>query len=122
MRVNRHIKKNEEKLIAFLNQKFCNSKTNQVSIGKGDLPDLKLTEEETVQTLYILREDGLIEFVKKSVHDDFSMFWTVALKSDCVHYFELKRSARKVKAREWIWWGVTSVISVAALIVGIIAL
>lgn len=122
MKKNKRIKKNEEKMIAFFNKKFSGSKTNQIAIGQNDLSELELTEQDAVQTIYLLKEDGLIDIVQKSVHDDFSRFWTVSLKSDCVHYFEIKSSARNARVREWFWWGVTTLISIAALIVAIIAL
>ena len=42
----------EEQLIEFLNRKFENSNTNEVSINRHELPDLNLTEKKHL-VLYI---------------------------------------------------------------------
>ena len=113
---------NEEKLIKFLNNKLQNSKTNEVSVNRHELPEIALTEREVVQSIYLLNEDDLLDITHKSNNDDLSMFWKLALKSSCVHYFENKTKERNTRIKEWIWWGVTTLISVGALAVAIIAL
>ena len=112
----------EEKLIKFLNNKFQSSKTNEVSVNRHELPEIDLTEQEVIQSIYLLKEDGLIDIVQKSTHDDLSVFWKLSLKSDCVHYFENKAKKRNAQIKERVWWGVTTLISVGALVVAIIAL
>lgn len=42
---------NEEKLIKFLNNKFQNSKTNEVSVNRHELPEIDLTEQEVIQSI-----------------------------------------------------------------------
>ena len=113
---------NEEKLIKFLNNKFQDSKTNEVSVNRHELPDIGLTEQEVIQSIYLLNEDDLLDITHKSVHDDLSMFWKLSLKSSCVYYFENKAKERNARIKEWVWWGVTTLISVGALVVAIIAL
>ena len=113
---------NEEKLVKFLNNKFQNSKTNEVSVKIHELPEIGLTEQEVIQSIYLLNEDDLLDITHKSVHDDLSMFWNLSLKSSCVHYFENKTKERNARIKEWVWWGITTLISVGALVVAIIAL
>lgn len=113
---------NEEKLVKFLNNKFQNSKTNEVSVNRHELPEIDLTEQEVIQSIYLLNEDNLLDITQKSVHDDLSIFWKLSLKSSCVHYFENKTKERNARIKEWVWWGVTTLISVGALVVAIIAL
>lgn len=109
----------EERLIKFFNDKFKNSKTNEVSINKHELPDLNLSEKEASRTIYLLQEEGLLKIKQKSVHDDFSVFWTVTLNPSCVYYFDNKKSDIKEQRRKlfneiraWI----TLIIAIAALI------
>ena len=111
---------NEEQLIVFLLDKYSNSKTNRVSISKNDLDTINLTERETIQTIYLLQEDGLIDIKEKSVHDDLSRYWSIALKSPCVHYFEIKKSAQKENRNNWIQFWIPVVLSIVAIIVAIV--
>lgn len=109
----------EERLIEFLNQKYENSNTNEVSINKHELPDLNLSEQEAARIIHLLQEEGLLHIQRKSVHNDFSVFWTIALMPSCVHYFENKKFDRKEQRRilfnEIRAW-ITLIIAIAALI------
>lgn len=91
---------NEEILIKFLINEFIDSKTNKVSISKNDLEQIALTEQEIIKTIYLLQEDNLLEIKEKSVHDDLSRYWTVALKTSCIHYFENKKEKSVANKRE----------------------
>lgn len=109
----------EEQLIEFLNKKFKSSNTNEVSINKHDLPDLNLSEQEASRIIHLLQEEKLLTIKHKSVHNDFSVFWTIVLMPSCVHYFENKKSDNKERRRKlfneiraWI----TLIIAIAALI------
>lgn len=113
---------NEEKVIKFLNDKFQHSDNNIVSINKTDLPTIGLSEQETVRSLYLLREDHFLDFVQKSPHDNFSMFWRVSLKSRCVHYFDNKETASVNNRREWVQTYAPVILSSIAVIISIIAL
>ena len=109
----------EEQLIEFLNKKLENSNTNEVSINRHELPDLNLSEQEASRMIYLLQEEKLLTIKQKSVHDDFSRYWVVALSPSRVHYFENKKSGNKEQRRKlfneiraWI----TLIIAIAALI------
>ena len=109
----------EEQLIEFLNKKLENSNTNEVSINRHELPDLNLSEQEASRMIYLLQEEKLLTIKQKSVHDDFSRYWVVALSPSCGHYFENKKSGNKEQRRKlfneiraWI----TLIIAIAALI------
>ncbi len=103
-------------LIKFLINKFKDSKTNEVSISKNDLERISLTEQEVIQTIYLLQEDDLLEIKEKSVHDDLSRYWTFILKSSCIHYFDNKRDKSIANKRERIRTYVPITISFIALI------
>ncbi len=109
----------EEQLIEFLNKKLENSNTNEVSINRHELPDLNLSEQEASRMIYLLQEEKLLTIKQKSVHDDFSRYWVVALSPSCVHYFENKKSGNKEQRRKLFneiraWF--TLIIAIVALI------
>ena len=106
----------EEKLITFLLTKYENGKTNIVSVSKNDIGTINLTEQENIQNLYLLQEDGYIIIKEKSVHDDLSRYWNVALKSSAIHYFENKKEHKLSRKRDWIKTYIPIIISLMALI------
>ena len=112
----------EETLIKFLIDKYEKSDTNEVSINKHELPDIGLPEQEVIRTIFLLKEDGMFDITQKSTHNDFSVFWKLALKPRCVHYFEDKSKEQSKELREWLWWGIPTILSIGALVVSIIAL
>lgn len=112
----------EETLIKFLIDKYEKSDTNEVSINKHELPDIGLPEQEVIRTIFLLKEDGMFDIIQKSTHNDFSVFWKLALKPRCVHYFEDKSKEQSKELREWLWWGIPTALSIGALVVAIIAL
>lgn len=109
----------EEQLIEFLNTKYEDSNTNEVSINKHELPDLNLSEKEASRMIHLLQEEKLLTIKQKSVHDDFSRYWVIALAPSCVHYFENRKSDNKEQRRKLFneirAWA-TLIIAVAALI------
>ncbi len=107
---------NEEILINFLINKFTDSKTNKVSISKNDLSQMSLTEQEVVKTIYLLQEENLLEIKERLVHDDLSRYWTVVLKSSCIHYFDNKKDKSVANRREWVRTYIPITISIVALI------
>lgn len=83
----------EEKIITFLVDKFNNDNkdnSNIISVGKNDVDTIGMSEQDIVKYLYVLQEDGFINIKDRSVHNDLSRYWTVALKSPCLHYFDKK--------------------------------
>lgn len=102
--------------------KYENSKTNVVSISQNDLENIEMTEQEIIRTIYVLQEDELINIKEKSVHDDFSRYWTVALKSQCIHYWENKRIRNTSNKRDWIRTYIPITLSIIAIIISILAL
>lgn len=112
----------EEKLIMFLNNKIKNSNNNKVSISRNDLTEIKLTEKEIIQTVYLLAADGLLEIVRKSVHDDLSTPCVLSLKLSCIHYFENKKRSKIISKREWVRTYIPVVLSAIAIILSIISL
>lgn len=85
----------KEILIEYLLKKYEDSTSNEVSIAQSDLPNIPLSPENIIKTIYLLKEDGLLTIVRRPTDDDFSIYWTVALKSPCIDYSENKESIQK---------------------------
>lgn len=113
---------NKEILIKYLLEKFEKSSSNEVSIYQSDTSQIHLSEKDIIKTIYVLKEDNLLSIIQKSMHDDFNIFWTVALKSGCIDYFKIKQEAMTQKRNNWIQFWIPVSISVAALIVSVIAM
>ncbi len=103
----------EEQLIQFFNEKFKNSKTNEVTISRNDIPKLNMSEQEASQTIHLLQEENLLRIKDKSAHNNFDKFWTIILRSSCIHYFENQKINKKTKIinfftefRAWITLGI----------------
>lgn len=110
---------NKEILIEYLLKEYEKSTSNEVLIYKSDLPNIPLAPGNIIKTIYLLKEDGLLTIVRRPTDDDFSIPWTVALKSPCIDYFEnkeLKHKEQKLtffnEIRAWI----TLAIALAAFI------
>lgn len=106
----------EEELINFLNNKYQNSKTNEVTISKNDCITIGMSEEKVSRIIHILQADGMLIIKRKSVHNDFSMCWTIEVNSSCVHYFENKKNDSISNRREWIRTYIPITLSFIALI------
>ena len=89
----------EEQLIQFFIDKFNNSNTNEVSIAQNDVSSLNLTEQEASRYIHLLQEEKLLIIKQKSVHNNFNMYWTVKLTSNCVNYFDNKKEEKITKRR-----------------------
>ena len=113
---------NEEKLIKFLNSKFESSNTNTVFIHKNELPQIGLSEQETIRAIHLLKEDEIITDIKMATQNDLSIPCRVSLKSSCVHYFENKKTTDIENRRGWVKSYGTSILSIIAIIISIIAL
>lgn len=105
-----------EQIIKFLIDKYNNGNTNEIAVSRKDCQILNIPESEISRILHTLQQDGLIIIKSKSVHNDFSMFWTIALKSSCINYFEIKSQKDKTNRREWVRTYVPITISFIALI------
>lgn len=109
----------EERLIIFFNDKFEKSSNNEISIYCNEIPDLNMSEQEASRTIHLLQEEKLLRIKQKSLHNDFSIPWTIALMPSCIHYFDNKKSDQRTKAinffKEFRAW-VTLVIAVLSFI------
>lgn len=116
---------NEEQIIKYLNNELTNSRNNTVSIDRTDLNKIGLSEQEVIQSIYLLKEDDFFDIVQKSVHDDFSVFWKLALKPKCINYFQNKdkerRLSNKEKRSETMAW-ITLIVAILALFVSIFSI
>ena len=75
----------EEILIEFFNMEYENSDTNEVVIDKNDVKNLNISEREASRIIHLLQEENMLHIKQKSIHNDFSMYWTIALMSPCIH-------------------------------------
>lgn len=113
---------NKEILISYLLERFEQGTSNKISICSSDLPDIPLSEKEIIRTIYVLKEDGYLTIVQQSKDDDFSIYWTVALRSGCIDYFKIKEESKIEKRNNWIQFWIPVSVSIAALVVSIIAI
>ena len=106
----------EEIVIKCLNEKYKITNTNEIAISKNDCKSIGLEENEMSRILFTLQEDDFITIKRKSNHNDFSIYWSIILKSSCIHYFENKSQKIKINRREWIKTYIPIIISLIALI------
>ena len=109
---------NEEKVLRFLLNKYQSSKTNRVTFSKNDLQAVDMSEQEVTRALFTLQEDDALTITQKSVHNDLSRFWELALKSNGVHYFEIKDKKRIEINLAYV----TSISALISVVISIIAL
>ena len=86
---------NEEKVLQFLLDNNLKRKNNTAVINPHDVNTIGLSEDEVIKSLYFLHADGCLEFVRKSVNDEFDMYWEMSLTSKGRHYFEHKVETKK---------------------------
>lgn len=110
----------EEQLINLFIQKYKNSDTNTISVNIDDVHYLNISEQEVSRTIHLLQEEKLLYIKHKSVHNNFSMPWTITLKDSCVHYFNYKRLDKRTKIinflKEFRAW-ITLIIAILSFII-----
>ena len=117
----------EEKLIQFFISEYYadNNRTNEISISKTDVENIGISEAEASRTIQLLETSNHLIIKRKSVHNDFSMFWTIELKDSCIHYFDIQKENKIEKRRksfeEFRAW-ITLLISILAFGLSIYAL
>lgn len=99
-----------------------NITSNEIYFSQNDVKFIGLSEKEISKILLTLQEDGLLTVKTKSVHNDFSMPWKLALKSECIEYFEIKKNNNAINRREWIRTYIPITLSIIAIIISIISL
>lgn len=82
----------KEKLIQFLIAKFNreDNNTNEINISRTDIESIGISESDASKTIQLLETSNYIIIKRKSVHNDFSMFWTVVVNDLCTEYFDTK--------------------------------
>ena len=111
-----------EQVIQFLNFEYKNATSNIVAIGINDLETINLSEQEVIQILCLLAEDKLIRIINRSVNDDLSRYWEVALTGECVDYFENKKIRAVANKRDQIKTWIQYTLTIIAIIISVIAL
>lgn len=113
---------NKEKVIQLLINEYNNSNSNPIQIDKNDIGVLQIPEKEIIKILNTLHEDGLIIAKPRSPHKDFSLYWEVTVKSECLEYFNNKKQVKIANKRDWIKTYIPIIISSLSLIISIVAL
>ena len=93
---------NKEKIIQLLINKYYDSNSNPIKIDRNDICVLQIPEQEICKTLLTLSEDGVIIAKPRSPHKDFSLYWEITIKSECLEYFTNKKQAKIANKRDWI--------------------
>ena len=120
---------NKEKIIQLLINKYYDSNSNPIKIDRTDIGILQIPEQEICKTLLTLSEDGVLIAKPRSPHKDFSLYWEITIKSECLEYFTNKKQVKIANKRDWIKTyipiitsSLSLVISIAALVISIIKL
>ena len=120
---------NKEKIIQLLINNYYDSNSNPIKIDRTDIGILQIPEQEICKTLLTLSEDGVIIAKPRSPHKDFSLYWEITIKSECLEYFTNKKQVKIANKRDWIKTyipiitsSLSLVISIAALVISIIKL
>lgn len=116
------IMNNKEKVIQLLINEFNSSNSNPIKIDRNDIGVLQIPEKEIIKILNTLHEDGLIIAKPKSPHKDFSLYWEITIRTECLEYFNNKKRAKTTNRRDWIRTYVPITLSIASIIISIIAL
>ena len=117
----------DEKLIQFFISEFNkeDNKTDEISITKKDVENLGLSEAEASKYIHLLESSNYLKIKHKSVHNDFSRFWTVVINKSCLYYFENKKESKTEKRRKF-WFEIrawiTLLISLLAFGLSILSL
>ncbi len=113
---------NKEKVIQLLTNEYNNGNSNPIQIDKNDIGVLQIPEKEIIKILNTLHEDGLIIAKPRSPHKDFSSYWEITVKSECLEYFNNKKQVKIANKRDWIKTYIPIIISSLSLIISIAAL
>ena len=113
---------NKEKVIQLLTNEYNNGNSNPIQIDKNDIGVLQIPEKEIIKILNTLHEDGLIIAKPRSPHKDFSSYWKITVKSECLEYFNNKKQVKIANKRDWIKTYIPIIISSLSLIISIAAL
>ena len=113
---------NKEKVIQLLINEFNNSNSNPIQIDRNDIGILQIPEKEIIKILNTLHEDGMIIAKPRSPHKDFSLYWEITIKTECLEYFNNKKRAQTTNRRDWIRTYIPIIISSVSLLISIAAL
>jgi len=113
---------NKEKIIQLLINKYYDSNSNPIKIDRTDIGILQIPEQEICKTLLTLSEDGVIIAKPRSPHKDFSLYWEITIKSECLEYFTNKKQVKIANKRDWIKTYIPIIISSLSLVISIAAL
>ena len=113
---------NKEKIIQLLINKYYDSNSNPIKIDRNDICVLQIPEQEICKTLLTLSEDGVLIAKPRSPHKDFSLYWEITIKSECLEYFTNKKQAKIANKRDWIKTYIPIIISSLSLVISIAAL
>ena len=113
---------NKEKVIQLLIDEYNNSNSNPIQIDKNEIGVLQIPEKKIIKILNTLHEDGLIIAKPRSPHKDFSLYWEITVKSDCLEYFNNKKQVKIANKRDWIKTYIPIIISSLSLVISIAAL
>lgn len=113
---------NREKIIKFLNKEQKNNSSYTLRIDKNDISELHLPENEVINILLQLNDDGIIVAKPESPHKDFSACWKIHVKTECLEYFHNKKRNRINNRRDWIRTYIPIIISILSLTISIVSL
>lgn len=117
--------KNKEIVIKLLLEKYSENNSNKINFSRKDCENLNISESDVSRIIQRLQQDELLHIEAKSMHNDFSRFWTLELNSKCIDYFKNKKDniidKRRITSSEVRAW-ITLAIAILAFILSIFSL
>ena len=106
---------NEEAILEYLIEEYGGQPHDKMRIDKSQIAKLDIPESVGAYFLCMLKTKGYIKIHNRSLHDDFSMPWTISLTGDGLCYFEDKAEKERELQKDKNRYKTTTGIAAAAL-------
>ena len=110
---------NGEAILEYLIEEYGGQPHDKMRIDKSQIAQLDLPESVGAYFLCILRTKGYIKIHNRSLHDDFSIPWTISLTGDGLCYFEDKAEKEREAQEERDRYKISTRIALVSLFLSI---
>lgn len=110
---------NEEAILEYLIEEYGGQSHDKMRIDKSQIAQLDIPESVGAYFLCILQTKGYIKIHNRSLHDDFSIPWTISLTGDGLCYFEDKAEKEREAQEERDRYKISTRIALVSLFLSI---
>lgn len=110
---------NEEAILEYLIEEYGGQPHDKMRIDKSQIAQLDIPESVGAYFLCILQTKGYIKIHNRSLHDDFSIPWTISLTGDGLCYFEDKAEKEREAQEERDRYKISTRIALVSLFLSI---